>query len=313
MARIRTLKPEFFTSRSLARVPRDARFTFAGLWCHADDAGRGIADARVIKGAVWPLDDDITHEHVAGHLRALDGSHIRLYEVAGEEYFQIINWEKHQAASYRRGESKHPEPPSPHDSARIGVQEDAEPAHVEENPADTGDAPPLDGLHDLAREVVLEGKGGEQGEEGRGGVRAGVAPTSTRVLKIPPIIESPTHLAQLIQAVIQQELPTQPSNERRNIANDAADKLMRTLMSAADSHSALAEVEPVVRWATPHHFWSRRAINVRAIADKWPEIIADYRADQRPGRTPLTNAQQQGLANLDRFTAPLIEQRKELA
>jgi hypothetical protein len=109
MSRIRTLKPTRFTSRSLAKCPRDARTTFEGMWCEADDHGRGIADARLLKGAIWPLDDDITFLHVSAFIDVLAATgHIRLYAVDGEAYYEVTNWEKHQAAAYRRGEAKYP-------------------------------------------------------------------------------------------------------------------------------------------------------------------------------------------------------------
>ncbi|NUQ88941.1 MAG: hypothetical protein HOQ43_10815 [Glycomyces artemisiae] len=130
MARIRTLKPTRFTSRSLARCPRDARTTFEGMWCEADDHGRGIADARLLKGAIWPLDDDITHLHVFAFVDVLAATgHIRLYQVDGEAYYEVVNWERHQAAAYRRGEPKYPPPsagqPLASLSAHEGVQESA--------------------------------------------------------------------------------------------------------------------------------------------------------------------------------------------
>jgi hypothetical protein len=107
MARIRTLKPGFFKSRSLAKLPRDARLTFAGMWCEADDHGRGIADARLLKGAIWPLDDDVTFLHVSAHVDMLaETGHIRLYQIDDEAYYEVV--EQHQAAAYRRGEAKYP-------------------------------------------------------------------------------------------------------------------------------------------------------------------------------------------------------------
>ncbi len=125
MGRMRTLKPDFFRSRSLARVPMAARLTFQGLWCEADDHGRGIADARLLKGSVWPLEDEMTSAEVAAHLGDLERTgHIRLYEIAGEAYYEICSWEEHQAAAYRRGDAIHPLPPAhtpspdmPHDQS----------------------------------------------------------------------------------------------------------------------------------------------------------------------------------------------------
>lgn len=131
MGRMRTMKPEFFKSRSLAKLPRDARMTYVGLWTEADDHGNGIADARLLKGTIWPLDDDIEPLHVSAFLRMLAAStHIQLYTVGDETYFHIINFFKHQAAAYRRGEPKYPGPsagqPLDPDPARESVQESAE-------------------------------------------------------------------------------------------------------------------------------------------------------------------------------------------
>lgn len=111
MARIRTLKPTFFTSRSLSKVSIAARMTFAGLWCHADDTGRGSADPAILKGALWPHDAEVTEEVVLDHLHALaETGHIAHYEVDGDPFFQVARWEKHQASSYRTGKAQHPAP-----------------------------------------------------------------------------------------------------------------------------------------------------------------------------------------------------------
>lgn len=131
MGRIRTLKPDFFRSRSLAKVSIPARLTFQGLWCEADDHGHGIADPRLLKGALWALDDEVTADHVLIHLEELAGTgHITLYEVDGDAYYEIVEWEKHQAAAYRRGDPLHPSPPAgtpdgddPHDPACKKVQD----------------------------------------------------------------------------------------------------------------------------------------------------------------------------------------------
>jgi hypothetical protein len=85
--------------------------TFQGLWVEADSAGRGVADPRILKGSIWPLRDEIAPETIAEHLRELEREHIVLYEVDGEPYYLVRNWEKHQSAAYRTGEPVHPAPP----------------------------------------------------------------------------------------------------------------------------------------------------------------------------------------------------------
>lgn len=76
MARIRTIKPDAFTSDSLSTVPRETRWTFAGLWTYADDAGRARDDTRLIKAALYPLDDDVT-------LADIDADLDRLHRIGG--------------------------------------------------------------------------------------------------------------------------------------------------------------------------------------------------------------------------------------
>ena len=109
MGRIRTIKPEFFTSRSMSRVSIPARLTYAGLWTQADDCGRGVADVRILKGAIWPLEDDVQQADIQRHLQELVSTgHLYVYDVGGDLFFEVIGWVKHQASAYRRGEAKHP-------------------------------------------------------------------------------------------------------------------------------------------------------------------------------------------------------------
>lgn len=123
MARARILKPEFFRSESLAKVSHSARLTFQGLWCEADAAGRGVAHPAILKGAIWPLDDDITPHVVEAHLQELSATrHIALYEIDGRRLYAIVNWFAHQSAAYRTGDEKYPAPPEIVQVARQVVQ-----------------------------------------------------------------------------------------------------------------------------------------------------------------------------------------------
>jgi len=112
MARIRTIKPEFFTSEDIAALPLRARLTFAGLWTYADDYGNAKAVPALIKGALWPLDDDIQAAEVAEDLRLLEaGGQISFYEVDGRRYLSIVKWASHQKVD-RPSVKRLPEPPS---------------------------------------------------------------------------------------------------------------------------------------------------------------------------------------------------------
>jgi hypothetical protein len=109
MARIRSIKPEFFTSIQVANLPIEARLTFIGLWTHCDDEGRCVDDARLIKAALWPLDDR-TAADVESDLGALSElSLILRYTVGGRRFIAIVGWSEHQRIN-RPSPSKYPVP-----------------------------------------------------------------------------------------------------------------------------------------------------------------------------------------------------------
>ena len=93
MPRIRTIKPDAFLSESLAGVPRGTRWTFAGLWTYADDAGRARDDARLVKAALYPLDDEVTQADVKADLKMLANiGAICRYVVDGKNYLHMPGW-----------------------------------------------------------------------------------------------------------------------------------------------------------------------------------------------------------------------------
>jgi hypothetical protein len=49
MARIRTVKPEFWTSEQVMNCSRDARLLFIGMWNFCDDGGNHPASAKTLK------------------------------------------------------------------------------------------------------------------------------------------------------------------------------------------------------------------------------------------------------------------------
>lgn len=113
MARIRSAKPDFWTDPVMCSLSREIRFTFKGLWeVAADDFGRFLADPRVIKGQVWPLDDDITLKKLERFIETLaEKGRIVLYVKDGVRYGYLPKWFKHQKVSHPTP-SRFPDPPS---------------------------------------------------------------------------------------------------------------------------------------------------------------------------------------------------------
>jgi hypothetical protein len=117
--RIRTIKPDFWRSLTLARVTRDQRLLFAGLLNYCDDEGRGMDEPRLIKGDLFPMDDDVTPTIVDAWMAALAAvGHVNRYaDDFGRKLFSVRSWKEHQRID-RPQVSKLPAP-KPEDSTSV--------------------------------------------------------------------------------------------------------------------------------------------------------------------------------------------------
>jgi hypothetical protein len=106
------VKPEFFTSLPVASVSIGARLTFVGLWTYCDDDGRAVYEPRLLKAALWPLDDAITVGSVADHVRELiQAGLVFLYEARGRRYIAVKSFAEHQKVEKKRPSKLPPPPP----------------------------------------------------------------------------------------------------------------------------------------------------------------------------------------------------------
>lgn len=93
MARIRSLKPGFFTNEHLAELSFAHRLCFAGLWTLADRDGRLEDRPRRIKAALFPY-DDIDVEALLNGLS--EKGFILRYDADGVPAIAIPTFERHQ-------------------------------------------------------------------------------------------------------------------------------------------------------------------------------------------------------------------------
>lgn len=111
MARIRTVKPEFFLHDRLFDAERQTglplRLSFIGLWCQADREGRFKWQPRRLKPLILPHDE----VDFADILDALHGSEFVVrYSANGEDFGAIPSWHKHQSINQREADSQIPSP-----------------------------------------------------------------------------------------------------------------------------------------------------------------------------------------------------------
>ena len=111
MARIRTVKPEFFRHEGLYELERECgmpmRVAFAGLWTAADREGRFKWAPKTLKLDCLPFDE-------CDFSRVLDALATRgfivKYAIDGREFGFIPSWAEHQVINNRESESVLPEP-----------------------------------------------------------------------------------------------------------------------------------------------------------------------------------------------------------
>ena len=115
MARIRTIKPEFFRHEALQDLEAEnngsyVMLVFAGLWGHCDSKGRFEWRPRQLKLDILPF----LEFSMAKTLEILrDGGLLIQYEVDGKVYGEITSFEKHQRITGKEATEgeKHPERP----------------------------------------------------------------------------------------------------------------------------------------------------------------------------------------------------------
>jgi len=153
VARIRTIKPEFFLDDDLAELPMVARMLFVGLWTIADCEGRMEDRPKRIKAQILPFDDC----DIDGSLQSLhDAGFVQRYEAGGGKYIVVTNFRKHQRLSGIEAQSRSVIPP---------------PASGEEQQEQSIEAVEKRSRSNEEAANVQEGKGKEgKGKEGKGEV-----------------------------------------------------------------------------------------------------------------------------------------------
>jgi hypothetical protein len=96
MARIRTIKPQFWDDAKIGRIPRDARLLYIGLWTFADDLGVVVADPVWLKSKIFPY-DRIQIQQLEAWLGLLEKTgFISLLSVKSESFYYLPTFSRHQ-------------------------------------------------------------------------------------------------------------------------------------------------------------------------------------------------------------------------
>ncbi len=115
MARIRTIKPEFWTDEKVVELSAFARLLFIGIWNFCDDEGRMVYSPKRIKMQIFPADAvDIAALFVELTAAGL----VQVYAAGDAEYLQVRGFARHQKID-KRSPSRLPAPSSPAEFSRL--------------------------------------------------------------------------------------------------------------------------------------------------------------------------------------------------
>lgn len=92
MSRIRSIKPEFWTSAQVMECSTNARLLFIGLWNFCDDAGRHPDSPKQLKAEIFPA-DELSLSTIQGMIDELSTNGlITRYKVRDTLYIQVDGW-----------------------------------------------------------------------------------------------------------------------------------------------------------------------------------------------------------------------------
>lgn len=107
MSRIRTIKPEFWTSEQIVECSPIARLLFIGTWNFCDDYGNHPLSLKALKMKIFP-NDEVTLEQMQDLFdELLNNGLVSVYSHGENTFFHVVGW-RHQKID--RPTQKFPQP-----------------------------------------------------------------------------------------------------------------------------------------------------------------------------------------------------------
>lgn len=132
MARIRTIKPEFWEDEKLAKLPMPCRLFYIGTWNFADDQGVFRGSPSILKSRIFPYDETLRASEVSKWIDALvEARMIIPVSYNNESYYIIRTFHNHQIIDRRYLKTTIPQ--ALYDSTMLSHSE-----HVETTPQEQG-------------------------------------------------------------------------------------------------------------------------------------------------------------------------------
>lgn len=96
MPRNRMIKPQFWDDSKIAKISRDARLLYIGMWNFCDDLGVIRADMVWLKSKIFPFDQIQIQQFEKICQEILRNGFISLFSYRGEEFYYLPKFSLHQ-------------------------------------------------------------------------------------------------------------------------------------------------------------------------------------------------------------------------
>ncbi len=188
MARIRTIKPEFWTSEQVMELTPMARLLFIGMWNFCDDKGVHPVAFKTLKAEVFPA-DDVTAAQVEQWVgEMIEQSLLEIFhDDSGRAWWFVTGW--HHQLINRPSKTRYPSPPRNSPQPEAAGNEDS---LIDDDDSGVNKAPTHGGLTEdslsihggLTEDSLTEGKGreGSKALSGKPDRVNGLRPESREVL-----------------------------------------------------------------------------------------------------------------------------------
>lgn len=246
MARIRSIKPEFWNDRKLARLSRDARLLYVALWNYSDEHGRLHGDSRYVKGHCLPYDDDLSLSDVDGLLSELEqAGRVQRYEHDGDPYLFLPTLSKHQRLESAKQPSRLPKPTT----LSVDAEKSAESA---DKSAESPDEP---------GEIVAQQVAGSRVQVA--GSRGGESATpSLSAVADEPRQDVEGLCSYFVAALARNDVKANVTAKWRTEAR---------LMLDRDERPS-AEIRAIIDWATRDSFWKGNILSLPKFREKYDQL-----------------------------------------
>lgn len=298
MARMRTLKPEFFDSPSTAEADLAVRLTFMAMWSWADDSGHGTGNLKELEAFCWP-NDEVTElpRRSRGNSAGAPGGWRNFAEICGEVaevfgvvFYKVRNRPYYWIPSFKQHQSKDFRPTSRYPLLEEGEMFDVTSGNVigsgsVDTSSGTTSAPMRGNSADAPGDPALVI--GEQGNRGTGeqGMSADAA---TAPPEPQPVREDVERVCNVLADLVQENA----SNGQRPTITKGWRDAARLLIDK--DGRTVEQIEWLSRWVQADDFWVANVRSMPKLREKFEQLV---QTAKRGGTPKVDKAAQMILAD----------------